>query len=179
MRIQIAGYLAASDLLKREPGQWDALVMLDSRAEETSFVSRMTLRHHFLWFDDIEQPVTGKQLATSEMIAAGLRFAEGSTRLLVSCRAGQSRSVAVAYLIACQQLGIDAALALLNPTRHVPNRHVVHLGANVLQDPEIEAAFEGWQRKHADTCLADYYNEIESEIAALETAGVVNQITMS
>ena len=29
MQIRVASYLAASDLLQREPGRWDALVILD------------------------------------------------------------------------------------------------------------------------------------------------------
>lgn len=64
MQIRVASYLAASDLLQREPGRWDALVILDRDAELNPFVVKQTTRHCVLRFDDIERSTVGKQLVT-------------------------------------------------------------------------------------------------------------------
>lgn len=178
MQIRVASYLAASDLLQREPGRWDALVILDRDAELNPFVVKQTTRHCVLRFDDIERSTVGKQLVTRDVLAAALRFADESDRLLVTCRAGQSRSVATAYLIACQRLGTTDALGMLDPKRHVPNRHVVEVGASLLSADDAAEAFSSWQRQFSHVRLADYYDAIEGEIDALESAGIVNQISV-
>lgn len=176
MQIRIHGYLAASDLLEREPGQWDALIVLDRAVKPTEFVAEHARRHCFLTFDDIDRPTEGRQLATAEQLGVGLDFAKHSRQLLVSCHAGQSRSAALAFLIACQNLGVDAAANLLDPRRHIPNSLVVRLGATLLEMPEVQTSFDQWKKQHAAIKLADCYDEIEQEIGRLEASGVVNRI---
>ena len=176
MEIRIHGYLAASFFLEQEPSRWDALIILDSKLSATPFVQSHARRHAFLRFDDIERPTEGRQLVTRDDVAQGLEFAVGSDRLLISCRAGQSRSAAMAYLIACRENGVASALALIDPTRHVPNPLIVRLGAGVLDMPEAVDAFERWRQDNRHVSLSDYYDDLEREFDDLESRGAVNRI---
>jgi predicted protein tyrosine phosphatase len=174
--IRIAGYVAPSLLLEREPRRWHALVMLDSDQQETDFVAERALSHLFLRFDDIEEPRDHKHLPSKPLLRDALQFARGKDKLLVSCRAGRGRSVAVAYTIACQQLGVAEAVRLLDPTRHRPNRLVVRLGSELLEDASGLAEFERWRRDNANVRLSDFYDDMEREFDALEALGATNKI---
>jgi predicted protein tyrosine phosphatase len=176
VEIRIAGYLAASVLLEREPKQWHALVLLDSGKEPTNFVQRHALSHLYLRFDDVEEPRANKQPPTSAQIAQALAFARGKDKLLVTCRAGQGRSAATAYLICCQERGVTEAVKLLDPTRHRPNRLVVALGDALMDLPDVMDHFDEWRRRHAHIQLSDYYDQMEKEFEALEAQGASNRI---
>lgn len=176
MEIRICSHLAASVLLQQQPGNWDVIVVLDSKAKPTAFVEQQSVRHLFLRFDDVVEGVDGRLLVTSDQIEAALEFARLSERLVVTCHAGQSRSAALAYIIACQKVGVDAAIHLISPKRHVPNRLVVHLGAAALELPECLARFIAWRDANANVSLATYYDEMESEVDELEAVGWKNEI---
>jgi predicted protein tyrosine phosphatase len=176
VEIRVAGYAAASLLLEREPRQWHALVMLDSGRRPTGFVEAQAISHLYLPFDDIEQPREGKSPPTSALVERGLEFARGKEKLLVCCRAGRGRSVAMAYLIRCREVGVGAAVGLLDPTRHRPNRLVVALGDGLLDGPDALTAFDDWRIKHSGIQLSDYYDQMEQEFEALEAQGAVDRI---
>lgn len=176
MEIRICGYLAASYLLENAPSQWDALVILDSRATASEFVQSHSRRHLYLRFDDIERPTKGGQLVTADQLAQGLEFALGSQRLLVACRAGQSRSAALAYLAACRQQGVSEALKLLDPRRHIPNPLVVSLGAQLLDLPEALDTFRRWQEDHRHVDRSAHFDELEREFDELLRRGAKNHI---
>jgi len=176
MEIRIAGYLAASYLLQQEPAKWDALVILDSTISASDFVRRQALRHRYLRFDDIQQSEPDRVVATPESIEKGLDFARGSGRLLVSCRAGQSRSAAMAYLIACRENGVESAVQLINPTRHVPSPLIIRLGATLMEMPDALEAFDTWQSKNRHISLSDYYDELDEEYDRLCEMGADNLI---
>lgn len=176
MEIRICSYLLASYVLQADPSAWDALVILDSNVKPTEFVDSHTRRRSYLWFDDIEQSIVNRRVVTSEQIAEGLEFATGSSRLLVCCRAGQSRSAALAYVIACREFGAQSAIELLDPRRHIPNRLVVRLGAVSLNSHSVFRVFDNWRETHRHIALSDYYNEIASEIDNLAARGVVDRI---
>ncbi len=178
MDLRIGGYLPASYLLENEPAKWDALVILDSQLEATDFVRTHGRRHLYLRFDDIQHATEDRRLVTSAQVAEGLEFAKGSQRLLVSCRAGQSRSAAMAYLIACQELGVAAALAAIDPTRHIPSPLVVRLGAALLDVPDALDAFQRWRTEHRHVALSNYYDELESEFDELVARGATNRIVV-
>lgn len=179
MELRIQGYVAASFLLEQEPSRWDALVILDSHAVVTEFVQSHARRHAFLRFDDVERATDGRQIVTQDLLAQGFEFARGCDCLLVTCRAGQSRSAAIAYLIGCREHGFDQALELIDPTRHIPNPLVVRLGADVLDLPEALDAFERWRQENRGIRLADYYQDLERELDQLEARGAVNRIVAS
>jgi predicted protein tyrosine phosphatase len=179
MEIRICGYLSASWLLEQEPKQWHALVMLDSLTKPTSFVESHALSHLYLHFDDINTPQAGKQVPTSLLVERGLEFGQAKEKLLVVCRAGQSRSAAMAYLICCQQQGSVQAVQVLNPTRHSPNRRVIEIGDALLGDLDILDQFEKWRERHHLINLSDYYDEMEKEFDALTAQGAQNKIISS
>src|SRR4051812_40950247 len=178
MEIVIGGYAAASLLLEREPKQWHALVLLDSDKQATDFVQHHALSHLYLRFDDVEEDRPGKRPPTRTQIAQALEFASGKEKLLVSCRAGRGRSVALAYLIRCREFGVAEALKLLDPTRHRPNRLVVSLGDALLDALNALDSFDEWRRQHAHVQLADYYDLMEKEFEALEAQGATNRISV-
>jgi predicted protein tyrosine phosphatase len=177
MEIRILGYLPASWLLEQEPQQWHALVVLDSGKRPTEFVAAQARSHLYLHFDDIDQPFGSKQVPTQAAVERGLEFARGKDRLLVSCRAGRGRSVALGYLMACQNLGVDEAIKLLDPTRHHPNRLVIQLGDALLGNPHILDRFDDWRHRHSHINQADYYEQLEIELDTLEAKGARDRIS--
>ncbi|MSU80448.1 MAG: hypothetical protein EXS16_20465 [Gemmataceae bacterium] len=176
VEIRIGSYVAASFLLEKEPDQWHALVVLDSSKEATEFVKAHARSYCYLRFDDVEQPRANKETPTKAMIEQGLQFAKDMDKLLVSCRAGQGRSVALAYVICCRERGVQEALRILNPTRHRPNRLVVTIGDALLEMPDVLDQFDEWRRRHSHIRLSDYYDEMEKEFDALEAQGASNRI---
>ena len=177
MEIRIRGYVPASWLLQNEPNEWHALVMLDSGKQPTDFVKTHARSFMFLQFDDIEQPHPTKQPPTLKLVEQGLNFARGKEKLLVSCRAGQGRSVAMAYLISCEAHGVTEAIGLLNPTRHRPNRLVVEKGNTLLDNPDILRQFDAWRHCNSHIQLSDYYDEMEKEFDALVAEGACDRVT--
>lgn len=178
-QIRVGGYAAASLLLEREPKRWHALVLIDSGKQATDFVEAHAVTNLVLRFDDVEEPRPNTLSPTVHQIAQALEFARGKGQLLVSCRAGRGRSVALAYLITYRARGAAAALALLDPTRHRPNRLVVSLGDTLLDTPGALTAFDDWRAAHARIRLSDYYDEMEKEFEVLEAEGAVNRISPS
>lgn len=179
MKIVIRNYLAASFLLEQEPHVWDAIVILDSGLMQTDFVATNARRHLYLRFDDVVAATTGKRPATISDIRKAMDFATNSENLLVSCRAGQSRSVATAFLIAFQQMGSNAALSLLNPKRHSPNSLIVRLGEQLVDDPMMLSMFNNWRHSNQGIRLSDYVDDIEHEFDELELQGAKNRIIHS
>jgi predicted protein tyrosine phosphatase len=176
VEIRIGNYLAASFLLEQEPQQWHALVVLDFGKEATDFVERHARSFLFLRFDDVEEARPGKQAPTKPPLERALAFARGKDKLLVSCRAGQGRSVALAYLVCCREHGVPEALKLLDATRHRPNRLVVSIGDALLEGGGVLAPFDAWRLRHAHVRLSDYYDDMEQELEALEAQGARNLI---
>ncbi|WP_165248887.1 hypothetical protein [Paludisphaera soli] len=177
MEIRIAGYLAASHLLEREPGRWHAVVILGAETESTGYAETRALSCLYLRFDDVLDPRPGKITPTRDALRRGLDFATAKDKVLVTCRAGQGRSAALAYLIACQVRAPAEAITLLDATRHSPNRLVVKLGATALGDPTILDRFDEWRRDDSRIRLSDHYDEIEAEFDELERRGARNRIT--
>ena len=176
MEIAIHNYLAGSYLLESSPRIWDTIVILDSNLRESGFVNEHSRSHLFLRFDDITSPATGKQPPTSDQIESAISFTADSDRLMVCCRAGQSRSAATAFSIAFNKLGGDAAIALLNPKRHSPNSLIVDLAANIIDDPLFPAVFHDWKTANSHIKLTDHLDEIETEMDILESKGARNRI---
>ena len=176
MKIVIQNYPAASFLLEQEPHVWDAIVILDSGLMQTDFVATNARRHLYLRFDDVVAATPSKRPATISDIRKAVDFATKSKNLLVSCRAGQSRSVATAFLIAFQHMGSEAALSLLNPKRHSPNSLIVKLGEQLVDDPMLLSTFNDWRDSNQGIRLSDYVDDIEREFDELELLGAKNRI---
>jgi predicted protein tyrosine phosphatase len=112
MRIVIQSYLQASHRLESEPGLWDMILIVDSGIRVATRLHDVAKRFLILQFDDIQAPEPEKRLATSDDIRSALEFAESSTNLMVACRAGQSRSAALAFVIAHHELTSSRAMAM-------------------------------------------------------------------
>lgn len=176
MDLRICNYVTASKLLEREPQAWHALVVLDSGGQATDFVATHTVSHLFLRFDDIHESREGVRCVTAPQIVQAFQFAQGKEKLVVSCRAGQGRSAALAYLLCCRAGGVHEAIRLLDPTRHRPNQLVVALGSACLGVPDVLGQFEAWRKQNAHIKLSDYYHEMEKEMNQLEADGATNKI---
>lgn len=176
MKILIRNYLSCSYLLEQEPNQWDAIVILDANFQATDFVANHTRRHLFLYFDDVTDPNSPACPASADDIAQALKFAEGSTNLVVSCRAGQSRSAALAFSIAYRLVGPQAAVSLWDPKRHSPNHLVLDLAAQQIEDADFMRTYERWLQENRGIKMTDYLDEIEAEFDQLESAGAKNRI---
>lgn len=179
MEIAIHNYLAGSHLLESTPRVWDAIVILDSNLRESDFVANHARKHLILQFDDVTAAATGKRPPTIEQIESAIKFASDSDRLMVCCRAGQSRSAATAFSIAFQEIGSDAAIALLNPKRHSPNSLIIDLAANIIDDPKFHTIFDEWRTTNSQIKLSDYVDEIQIEMDILESNGARNRILQS
>jgi predicted protein tyrosine phosphatase len=176
MKIVIRNYLAASFLLEQEPKTWDAIVILDSGLVSTPFVAEHSRRHLYLRFDDVVANVGGKRPPTIDDLRAANEFAADSENLIVSCRAGQSRSAAIAFVIGCERLGSEAARRLLNPARHIPNSLIVELGAELSDEPFVLQAFDAWRTANKDIQFLNHMDEIERELDELQRKGARNRI---
>lgn len=179
MELRIGNYLAASFLLEQEPQKWHVIAVLDSGKRATEFVEIHARSFLYLRFDDVEENRPGKQLPTKQFVQQSLDFAQGKDRLLVTCRAGQGRSVALAYLIGARERGVAESLKLLDATRHRPNRLVVSIGDAILEGLGALAAFDVWRVLNSRIRLADYYDDIEREFSALEARGACDRISES
>jgi len=176
MNIIIRSYLAGSFLLENCPQTWDTIAILDTKAVPTSFLSTHARSHFYLRFDDVAFNATGKRAPTTDDIRSALEFAAESEDLLVCCRAGQSRSAAVAFVVCFERLGRDAAYALLDATRHIPNTLVVELASRVLGHPELLQTFRKWHLDHTHIRLSDHIDDIEKEWDELERQGARNRM---
>lgn len=176
--LRAASYLVASDLLYREPCRWDVIAILDSESELNPFVMENARRCLVLYFDDIERPMQGYQHVTSKHIDQAIVFAKDSERLLITCRAGQSRSVALAFVLAFQHFGLPAAIDMLNAKRHIPNQFLIREASLRTDCLEMVTAFQEWRADNASINFADYYDEMSDEVEALEASGVVNRISI-
>lgn len=176
MEIAIRNYLSGSFLLEQEPNAWDAIVILDPVASHTAFVGEHTRRHLYLRFDDVELDTRGKRSPTTHDVRSALDFASKSQKLLVCCRAGQSRSAATAFVISYELLGPDAARSLLDPKRHAPNSMIIELGSRLTTNSLLKETFDGWCSENRSVKLRDHLDAIEREFEELERRGARNRI---
>ena len=179
MEIVIRNYLAGSHLLESYPNSWDAIVILDSNLRESDFIDTHSRKSLIPHFDDVTSSKAGKQPPAIDQVNSAIQFANDSNRLMVCCRAGQSRSAAIAFSIAFQKLGSDAAVGLLNPKRHSPNSLIIDLAATIIYDPMFATIFHDWQKANSHVRLTDYIGEIEHEMDTLESSGARNRMVQT
>jgi len=130
-----------------------------------------------LKFDDITSPTPGKVVVTDELIRDAIAFGLASDKLIVCCRAGQSRSAAAAFSIAYEKLGKTVALSMLNPQRHSPNFQVLKIADGIIERPGILNAYDEWARENIGIRLTDFLDEIEAEYDELEQMAARDRIS--
>ena len=179
MNIVIRNYLSGSFTLESEPNKWDAIVILDSGLAHSDFVAQHAKRFLYLRFDDVVADSQGKRSPTSNDVQEAIEFSRESEHLMVCCRAGQSRSAAIAFLICNTLNGADAARDLLDPKRHIPNSLIIDIGARLTDDESVGQSFHKWLADHKNVTLSDHYDDIENEFDELERQGARNRIVNS
>lgn len=176
MEIKICNYLSCSFLLENHSKAWSTIVILDSDFQETDFLETHSKSSLILKFDDVTTPKFGKRPACIEDLNLALDFSLEVDNLAICCRAGQSRSSALALVMKYSRIG-SLAFSILNPFRHSPNSLVVRLGAEILDDASLLAAYDNWQEKYKGIRLVDFVDDIAGELDALEALGARNKIT--
>lgn len=168
LEIEIHNCLSGSFILESEPRVCDAIVILDTSLPQPIFVSKFSRKSLVLQFDDITESVSRKISPTTEPIKREIEFVVTSEKLMVCCRAGQSRSASAAFAIAFEKLGEDAASELLNPREHSPNFRIIQIAAGLIERPGLLNTCEEWGCNSGDIRLTDYYTEqdIDSAIEA-------------
>lgn len=176
MNIKICSYLSGSFLLEKESNKWDSIVVVDPSMHHTNFAKQHSKRNLILKFDDVATCNTSKTPPNANDVLAAVNFSMASEYLLVCCRAGQSRSAAVALVI---QFGLNGAKAfdLLDPKRHCPNQLIVSLGADVIDRPDLISEFMNWKRVNRNLTPINFLDDIEREIDELERKGASNRIS--
>ena len=132
--------------ITNHPDKWNVISIRDSQSrycpvDQIGHLCKDLLK---ICFDDVysDKYKNGYQrLATIEDIETMLNFADKKDDLLVHCFAGVSRSSAVAYLIRCTRENPWDAIEKLSKEDHLPNDHVVRLGAKLLDNQDIWDAF--------------------------------------
>jgi predicted protein tyrosine phosphatase len=99
-----------------------------------------------LKFDDIEFERTGYKIVEAKQIRQAIEWAKDKDKLIVACRAGISRSSAMAYLIAASKEGPQEAINILDMSVHQPNPLVIGIGSAILGQ-EIQDVFDEWIKK--------------------------------
>ena len=122
-------------------GEWD-------RTDESIIeIKALAARHEHLIFDDITFAIPSGVLPSQSEIAKGLAFStDPNEDIYVACRAGISRSSAMAYLIRCKYCKPDIAAQMWNIEIHDPNSKVVKIGAKLLNDRNIWIAYKRWDK---------------------------------
>jgi len=95
-------------------------------------------------FDDIRAPEEGWIVPAKEHVQRILDWSIDRKNIAVHCTAGISRSSAIAYLIACQRCPPKEALEVLDPMMHFPNRLIIRLGAEVMEDESVINEYNKW-----------------------------------
>jgi len=155
MQIIIAGHHRASEILEENPNQIDVIFISSPDAVyavDGSFkIQKLAKECCTLLFNDVSLPIGNKIPPEKEDIQKALDFAKGKDKILVSCQAGVSRSSAIAYLIAAQDVGPIEAFSILNPHIHAPNGLVIKYGSSILKNYDIVDLMNQWKEKADET----------------------------
>lgn len=149
MQITIAGHRRASEILEAAPNELDVIFISSPDAvyavEGSAKIEGLAKECCTLLFNDISVPRGEMIPAKREDVQRALDFAKGKDKILISCQAGVSRSSAIAYLVAAQEVGITEAFNVLNPVVHMPNSLIVRHGAFILGEPDIVDLMDRWK----------------------------------
>lgn len=147
MELHIKGHDTIGGLLKERYREFDVVLFTNSNCEIPRHIETRCKDLLHICVDDIDFQMKNKVLVTLEQIKEALAWVENREKLISCCHAGVSRSSAMAYLIASQRWDAKSALSVLRPLKHWPNRLIVHLGSQVLNNPAIWDSFVQWQLK--------------------------------
>jgi len=148
--IAIRDRKSAVEDVRLEPYKWNVISIRDSKQGNAPIDDVIGLCRDvlILRFDDVQEKEPGDYVfPTIEDVRTALDWARGRTSILVHCHAGVSRSSAIAYLIACDMVGPEKAISILNPHIHFPNSLLVSFGAEILKDSMVSSVCETWKNQ--------------------------------
>jgi predicted protein tyrosine phosphatase len=147
MSIIIASRTKSRELAANEPGKYNIISILEPDMEAPPEVSTHAKAYLPLNFHDIEYARQGYVHPTEQHVEDAIHWARGKDDLVVACRAGISRSSAIAYLIQCEEHHPRLATAILTPLRHHPNSLIVKLGSKLLKNQDILDEYHRWMQE--------------------------------
>lgn len=158
-KICIAGHGSSTNatalkVLQSFPKEFDALIINGPGDTLPSYVPELANEHLNLQFHDIVAPRENMTLPQKHHIEKALAWAKGREKLMVACHAGISRSSATAFVIACQEWGIDDAVKIFDPNIHMPNARIVWLGSQILENSRVWDVFSAWNGEYLDENLS-------------------------
>ena len=153
MEIHIKGHETIGGLLKERDREFDVVLYTNSQIApgDQNWPGHVVEKHckEFIHMpiDDMDFVRKNYVIPSVESVKKVLDWSAGRDKLICCCHAGISRSSSTAYLIASREWGPKAALSILKPHKHWPNRLIVYFGSQVLNDPTIWQTFVDWQLK--------------------------------
>lgn len=113
--------------------------------EEVDQITSIAKNCLCLIFEDIEY--YGNNTVQPYHIEEAIKWAADKPDIVVACRAGISRSSAIAYVVEATRVGPEEALKIIDPQYHEPNKLVVETASKVLNNPEILNAYNQFKIK--------------------------------
>jgi predicted protein tyrosine phosphatase len=147
MIIQIMSRRAAAKAIRLDPDYPIIAIGETYNNDVDEMITSVAKNCLCLKFEDIEHERVGYDTVKEEHIEQAVEWAKDKDKLIVACRAGISRSSAMAYIIASSRVGPEEAVKILNMEIHQPNRLVVALGANVLGSNKINEVLDEWMKE--------------------------------
>lgn len=143
--LRILSHAETITSLKVAPGELLVICITNEDTPLPEEIKNLAAEVLHLVFDDNEFEDEKGISPQRHHIEKALEFAKDQEDLVICCHAGISRSAAMAYVIECSR-GVHPAMAvgIWNKERHYPNRRIVHLGALVLNDPNIDKYYTKW-----------------------------------
>jgi predicted protein tyrosine phosphatase len=139
---------AAENFIQFNPGLWDVICIVNPGKLVPKPIKEHAKSLLTLIFDDVDSPLESYILPDERDVKEALTFSEGKERLLVTCFGGCSRSAAIAYICLCQDTQSPIfAINHLTPMRHYPNRRIISMAANYLENQDIYKAYNSWVQK--------------------------------
>lgn len=146
MIIQIMSRRAAARAIRLDPDYPIIAIGETYNNDVDEMITSVAKNCLCLKFEDIEHERVGYDTAKEDHIRQAIEWAKDKDKLIVACRAGISRSSAIAYLVASSKFGPQEAVKILNMEIHQPNRLVVSLGAKVLGSDRINEVLDDWMK---------------------------------
>lgn len=175
--IYIAGHVAGTlqPLLQSKPKELDALVMTNVNWTFPKNVSHLCKSVLHLTFNDTSLEFglfDGKPIDSCPKkfhIEEILKWSQGKEKIVSACHQGVARSSAAAYLIACNEWGIERALGILTPHKHWPNSLMVRLGSEVLGDKGVWKEYMEWYNRACSVDINDdFTDDLQSDKEEIE-----------
>lgn len=148
LKLYISGHAGAAGLLNERPDEFDVILYTNSNYPPPRPIVKNARDFIHFSVDDIDTERHGHVMPSAITVVNFLDWCKGKNEILCVCHAGISRSSATAYVIAASRADPEEAMKVLIPNRHWPNRRIVWLGSQILEQPDIWKWFVDWQLGH-------------------------------